>query len=386
MSMPTPFQIRREAGLMTDQTHNHRWHRHLSLTNFTAFKECRIEFGPGINAFVGENGTGKTHAMKALYAIQLALARPGANEHNLTSTAAHGVRPVLELSAEGANPETRLPSAIPILYDLFQTKSALDIVRAGAVDRTARVKGTYGNINWEYSLGAISGTSTGGGLRAERPVFIPAIDMIGHSKGFVEADREVGLDFDLTCLDIVTLLRLERKSGHNGNTAIDALAQLLSGGIEKDDDGRFYLATNAGRMPMPMVAEGLRKIATLVQLHRNGWLPPGATLFWDEPEVNLNPVLMDEVVAALLALARSGVQIFLATHSYVILKELDLQTEKGDEVRYFAFQRGDDGTTVNATDDFSQLQPNAILEQYDSLYDRELTRSTGRNRRGERVG
>jgi hypothetical protein len=47
---------------------------------------------------------------------------------------------------------------------------------------------------------------------------------------------------------------------------------------------------------MPMVAEGLRKIATLVQLQRNGWLIPGTTLFWDEPETNLNPVLMDEVV------------------------------------------------------------------------------------------
>lgn len=94
----------------------------------------------------------------------------------------------------------------------------------------------------------------------------------------------------------------------------------LGGTIERDDSGRFYLATDMGRMPMPMVAEGLRKIATLVQLRQNGWLSRGATLFWDEPEVNLNPALMDNMVGAILALARNGVQVFLATHSYLILR------------------------------------------------------------------
>lgn len=136
---------------------------------------------------------------------------------------------------------------------------------------------------------------------------------------------------------------------------------------------------------MPMVAEGLRKIATLVQLERNGWLTAGTTLFWDEPEVNLNPILMGEIVGAILALTRRGVQVFLATHSYVILKELDLQTRQEGTVRYFAFQPGADGTTISATEDFNLVAPNPILDEYASLYDRELTRSTGRNRQGERV-
>ena len=220
-------------------------------------------------------------------------------------------------------------------------------------------------------------------------MFIPAIDMMGHTKGFTEAYEEVRLDFDLTCRDVVNLLRLERRNGKaeaSSDERLDKpLARLLDGEIERDDQGRFYLVNALGRLPMPMVAEGLRKIATLVQLERNGWLLPGTTLFWDEPEVNLNPILMDEIVGAILSLTRRGVQVFLATHSYVILKELDLQTRKDDAVRYFAFQPGAEGTTVNATDDFALLKPNPILDQYDSLYDRELTRSTGRNRQGERV-
>ena len=40
----------------------------LQLENFTAFESLDMEFSPGINVFVGANGTGKTHIMKVCYA------------------------------------------------------------------------------------------------------------------------------------------------------------------------------------------------------------------------------------------------------------------------------------------------------------------------------
>ena len=335
------------------------YHQSLRLRNFTAFQDAAFEFVPGVNAFVGANGTGKTHVMKALYAVQLAQSR-------------------------------ELSDVRTILEDLFQTKDAVDVVRLGTGKTAiADVSGRYAGLLWGYSgqrnFYAISSPSET--YKPERPVFIPAIDMMGHTKGFTEAYDEVRLDFDLTCRDVVNLLRLERKNGtgHRVAPMDEPLARLLNGEIERDDAGRFYLVSKQGRLPMPMVAEGLRKIATLVQLERNGWLATGTTLFWDEPEVNLNPILMGEIVSAILALTRRGVQVFLATHSYVILKELDLQTKREDTARYFAFQAGADGTTVMATEDLSLLAPNPILDEYASLYDRELTRATGRSRQGERV-
>lgn len=39
----------------------------IALENFTAFAHVQIPFSPGINVFIGENGTGKTHVMKVLY-------------------------------------------------------------------------------------------------------------------------------------------------------------------------------------------------------------------------------------------------------------------------------------------------------------------------------
>ena len=41
----------------------------LSLKNFTVFKNTELLFTPGINVLIGVNATGKTHAMKAAYAL-----------------------------------------------------------------------------------------------------------------------------------------------------------------------------------------------------------------------------------------------------------------------------------------------------------------------------
>ena len=40
----------------------------IKLENFTVFKNAEINFDKGINIFIGENGTGKTHIMKLAYA------------------------------------------------------------------------------------------------------------------------------------------------------------------------------------------------------------------------------------------------------------------------------------------------------------------------------
>src|ERR1700678_4184208 len=42
----------------------------LKLHNFTAFADAEFEFVRGVNAYVGANGSGKTHVLKLLYALQ----------------------------------------------------------------------------------------------------------------------------------------------------------------------------------------------------------------------------------------------------------------------------------------------------------------------------
>ncbi|MBK9014263.1 MAG: AAA family ATPase [Saprospiraceae bacterium] len=42
--------------------------KRLELENFTCFGKVAMDFSPGINVIIGENGTGKTHLLKVLYA------------------------------------------------------------------------------------------------------------------------------------------------------------------------------------------------------------------------------------------------------------------------------------------------------------------------------
>jgi len=110
---------------------------------------------------------------------------------------------------------------------------------------------------------------------------------------------------------------------------------------------------------------------------QNGTLLNGSVLFWDEPETNLNPRLMKTVVSILLELQRLGVQVFLTTHDYVILKEFDLQAKKDDKILFHSLYRTKDigEIEVASTDDYLKLSPNAIDVIFGSIVDREIEKS-----------
>ena len=63
------------------------YHQNLRLQNFTAFGDVAFEFVPGINVFIGTNGTGKTHLLKVLYSFQLPMFR----DYSLVNRAIEGV-------------------------------------------------------------------------------------------------------------------------------------------------------------------------------------------------------------------------------------------------------------------------------------------------------
>ena len=130
-----------------------------------------------------------------------------------------------------------------------------------------------------------------------------------------------------------------------------------------------------------MTAEGFRKIGILQRLITNGALNPGVSgpLFWDEPESNMNPKMMKQLVLALLELTRNGQQIILATHDYVLLKWFDLLMDKGkdDQVRNHVLSNdaGSEEIRVDSADDFSIASKSAISNTFAELYDEDVKRA-----------
>lgn len=322
-------------------------HRSLSLKNVTVFADASFEFVPGINVLIGENGTGKTHIMKTLYAWQMArhLAEKG--------------RPAKYES---------------IFEEVFRIDSLADIQRSRR--KIAEASGEFGSEKWKIGLQGKSIADAGDRPQPSRPVFIPSIEMMALARNMDGILRDYA-DFDRTCFDFVSMVGAKvRLSGHGAEaTVTSSFRDLLPGHTEWDTDSKkFYLEGKSGRLPFQILAEGERKVAGLMRLLDLGFIGRGTVLFWDEPEVNLNPQWMDELVEQLIVIASCDVQIFLATHSYVILKQLDMNLRKRQlrggsvpSVRFFALRKERGASKVRWSDTFSSATPNRILDQYNDM-------------------
>ncbi len=137
-------------------------------------------------------------------------------------------------------------------------------------------------------------------------------------------------------------------------------------------DGRFYVGDDEAHL----VAEGHRKIAMILQLLRNGGITQNCTLYWDEPESGLNPKLVKEIADLLIVLAESGVQVFIASHDYLLTSELSLRTEYRTttaETRFFCLSRASqsDPVSVESGEVLADLSSNPILQEFAAHYDRE---------------
>ena len=129
-------------------------------------------------------------------------------------------------------------------------------------------------------------------------------------------------------------------------------------------------------MEIDLAAEGIRKIATLDYLIRNGSIQRSTTLFWDEPENDLNPRLIRPLAEVFLTLIDAGVQIFIATHSLFLLREIEILTMQRSYAhipqRYITFNPRKTGIEVMQGDRIEEVEPIAALDESLAQSDRYL--------------
>lgn len=333
----------------------------LTLKNFTVFADAKLEFCPGINVLIGENACGKTHVLKLLYASRTGLSVPCSR--------------VAELS-------------IDIIRTFFGTRPAsMDSLRLHGAPRGAGV------VNFHSSDGGTQTAKIQGrtaiylhsdiiDLRpsAVRPgIFLPPRDVMAMYPGFVAAYENREISFDATYYDLCRQLSAARLRGKAAKAVTDLLApleRLLGGEVRLENDG-FHLKSPNGDISAPLLAEGWRKLGTLAYLIANGSLTEKSILFIDEPEASLNPTLTVQLVQVLRELAHRGVQIFLASHDYLLVHRLSQASEHAlsPEVptRFFALHRPEPGAAVavETADTLAQIEHNAILREFARYYDDE---------------
>ncbi|MDP3207881.1 MAG: AAA family ATPase [Rhodoglobus sp.] len=338
--------------------------KRMELTGLTAFERATFEFVPGINVLLGANSTGKTHALKWLYASVKALELP-------------------VLKGEVA-PE-RIFRKVPAVF-LPEERRIGRMRRHGESTSLASVAidGDEGAIG--YSLTSGDGMSARGDLRwkATAPtVFLPSREVLALYEGFVAAYTNRELSIDETYFDACVALNASLLRGPRAEVAkpfVESVEALLGGKVELVGE-RFYVTFNEApstRLEAHLVAEGLRKIASIVRLLQNGSIAPGGLLIWDEPEANLNPRLVAALVPILEALAKAGVQIVLATHDYILTKRLSLISEADSPdrppVKFFLLSRAQAGAPVEVTSarTLIELPRTPMDEEFLRLYDDEV--------------
>ena len=73
-----------------------------------------------------------------------------------------------------------------------------------------------------------------------------------------------------------------------------------------------------------------------------------------------------------MQLASRGIQVYIATHSYFLLKELDiLAMGQPIPTRYFSLLKGEDGVVVESGDSLDDLQFIVALDEELAQFDRE---------------
>jgi hypothetical protein len=172
-------------------------------------------------------------------------------------------------------------------------------------------------------------------------VYIPVKDMMANAPAFRSLYAMRNIHFEEIYADIIDRAFLPALRG-----PIDTGRKQLLSILQRSIDGKvitkneeFFLKNKQGELEFTLLAEGYRKLGLLWLLIQNGTLFNGSALFWDEPEANLNPVLLRTVVEILIKLQRLGVQIFIATHDYILLKEFDLAIEEHDNIKYHSLYR-----------------------------------------------
>ncbi len=346
----------------------------IEFQNLAGFEHFAWENIGRLNVIVGRNDTGKSHLLKVLYVL---------------------ARSVQDYTAriDSDRPAWAEVLAEKLLWTFQPPSRRLgDLVRHSAGDDGhLGVGATLCNELYGFNFRKSAGRSASDFSYVTQDVrpqpgvsalFIPpkevltSLDAIGRVR-----EQLKSFGFDDTYYDLVVALRgepIQADLPEEFQRVLTSLETLLTGRIETEH-GRFVFKRAGDRFDMPQVAEGIKKIGIFTRLIQNGSLRRNSILFIDEPETNLHPRAACALVNMLYDLSQAGVQIFLATHSYFVLKQLELIARRHKEpVQLCCLSREGDAIASQFFDLQEGMPSNGIVEESLRLYDEDVEVAMGR--------
>lgn len=331
----------------------------IRLRNFGPVRNLEWKnLGP-INLIIGENGTGKTFFLKAMYCAMR----------------------TLEEYKRGDDPRKAEEILAEKLYWTFQPNKIGDLVTKGA-DEALSCEVKFDRNPFSYRFGKdttrqISSLEIPAQSRSGNSIFLPAKEVLSlHQIILKSREQDQDFGFDDTYLDLARALRQSPgRSKHHDNIVKSQqnLEDILKGKVEYDEDaGRWYFKKGKQRFSIGVTAEGIKKIAILDTLLGNRYLGTSSIVFIDEPESSLHPLYISALLDIVSVLTEQNIQFFLASHSYFVLRKLFLiaQGKKLSIPLIVADSRHESGWALANLRD--GMPENAIINESIRLYKEEV--------------
>ena len=328
------------------------------INNITAFEKLDAEFSPGLNVLIGENGTGKTHVMKLLYSACTVASK---SENKTISQKLF---------------ENFLPDSIGRLVRRARGRKRGSFM-VFATDQDDKVSRSL-----KVNIASQDNTSsTASGWKTDAPdqvVFIPVKDMLANAPGFQSLYSNHSIHFEGVYADVINKALYPATRGRRTKIQKELLTLIekeICGTVATEGEEFYLRATNgSGNLEFTLLAEGYRKLGLLFCLIQNEMLTKGSILFWDEPEANLNPKMMEIVVNILYKLVEQGVQVFVSTHNNMLTSQIRLSEDKGNTM-YHLFSKDKTTGSINhkSYEKLDNIEDNPINQAYEALLLRQIS-------------
>jgi len=287
----------------------------IEIDNFGAIEKLTWQKLGKINLVIGNNGTGKTFLLKSLYSAMRTVEefKRGDDQRNINQI------------------------LFDKLYWTFQTEKIGDLVRKGA-ENPLSLKLYFNDKIFYYFFGKetakeIKNVDNNIPQRKDNSIFLPAKEILSlHNIILKSREQDKVFGFDDTYLDLARALRIQPQKGKNYTEFSQSrknLEDILGGTVEYDQaSNRWQFRKGKQRFSIGTTAEGVKKISILDTLLSNRYLTPNSIIFIDEPESALHPEAISKLLDIIATLAERGIQFFLASHSYFVIKKLYLISQQ----------------------------------------------------------